>query len=291
MTNKQCAACDEILSGSDEAVWIDRHLCGSCAPLFGTLISDGFPKDQFVVMYQPKYQVTSKRITAVEALVRWEHPQLGLLTPDKFLKELIQLGFSFDLFDAVYMTAMKDVVNWNDNGKRLDISINVNVSDIVDRRFDQAVELLDELADKYSSTVTFELTELQEHDEELRERIHSILSFRTIKMSIDDYGMGHSSLARLLQSEFTEIKLDRAFIQEMCCNERYYLAIQHVITLAKKLGMTVVAEGVETLKQESKLILLGCDYLQGFHIGRPMRASQIDDLLEPLCDSQMSKAL
>ncbi len=263
------------------------NLCDDCYDLYSDVIAGGLKKNELIVLYQPKVSVEKRAITAVEALVRWEHPTRGLLTPDKFLYGLFALGLSYDLFNIVHSKAIRDVIDWYEDGERLDVSINVNVEDLTDSRFQDVAIKSNELGERTGRAVTFEVTETQDDwDRELAGISKNLQKYRYVGLSIDDYGVGHSSLQRLLNMECHELKLDRDFIAKLPSCTKHQKAIRHLIALATELKVNVVAEGVETALQAALLISLKCNFLQGYYYGRPMEAHHI---LQHVREFQFSK--
>lgn len=280
MQGTHCSICNQKSQILDSQTIQGKVACSRCLTLFEHLKQGELNASEFIVLYQPKFDTKTSQLSAVESLVRWDHPKLGFLTPDRFLEGLVKLGYSYSLFNIVHKIAMRDLVDWHENELSLEISINVNVEDLFDNRFAKRALTCNSIAEKVGSLVTFEITELQEGSNEmLAEVIESLRGCKSLNISMDDYGSGYSSLGRLVGASFDELKLDRAFCSKAHSSERHSLAIRHVVNFAKKLGIRVVAEGIETQEQAILLTKYGCDYLQGYYFGRPMDKKALFDFI------------
>ncbi|QIA63714.1 EAL domain-containing protein [Vibrio astriarenae] len=230
--------------------------------------------------YQPQYDAKSGTIVGIEALARWHHPTEGLLTPDRFLPAVSEFGLNYLLCSTMLRMAFSQLKQWHDKGFPVSMSVNAAPSDLMQADFaDRVVGLLEEFR-LPGHFLTLEVTETEvasnlnlliEHTSRLR--------LNGVNISIDDFGIGYSSLAQLLSSPFNELKIDRFFINKMLTSDSHMATVEFVVALAKKLNLTVVAEGVETKQQALALQQIGCDLLQGFFFSKPIPSEQLEQLL------------
>jgi len=231
-------------------------------------------RGELVLHYQPQVDGIDARVVGVEALVRWRHPRLGLLTPDRFIAVAERMGLIVELGHWVLEEACRQRAAWIADG--LDVpSIAVNISPVQFRSGQLMAQVEAVMRDHAMPprALTLEITEsmaMQEPDRavELLER----LDRAGVRIAIDDFGTGYSSLAYLAQLPAHELKIDRRFVANLDRGPRDAAIVQSVILLADQLGMEVVAEGVETAAQAQRLIAMGCRRLQGYHFGRPQPA-------------------
>jgi len=237
---------------------------------------DALKNNELLLHYQPKVGLNGYSVTAVEALVRWQHPVYGLLGPDLFIPVAEEHGLIDDLTWVVLEQAMAQCRSWSDQG--LTVHMAVNMSSNTLKELDLP-EKMDDLVQKYGqdpSQLILEVTEtalMQELTKSLD--ILTRLRMRGFHLSIDDFGTGYSSLVQLHRAPFSEIKIDRSFVMDMDGDKESYAIIETVIVLGHKLGMKVVAEGVETQANLEQLAAMGCDLAQGYHIARPMPGKEI----------------
>lgn len=237
--------------------------------------------DQFTLAYQPILDGTLGRMWGAEALLRWEHPTLGVVSPAELIPNAEDSGLIVDIGRWVLHEACRQASEWN-RRCGTPIAINLNVS-VVQLRDDRLVE---DVAAALAATgidpglVTLEITESVLASSE---RCHStLLALRAlgVRLAIDDFGTGYSSLAYLHRLPVDCLKIDRGFVATID-DEGGRSLIHTIVTLARSLGLSTVAEGVETAAQHEALISLGCDRLQGYHLGRPQPATEIEALLPP----------
>lgn len=224
-----------------------------------------------VLHYQPKLSLVSRRITGAEALVRWQHPTRGLLYPDEFLHLIEQNGLMQQLTRNVLSTALRDAVEWHRMGLELVVSVNLSPSDLRTPDFAGLVRGLLAEHELPGSCLQLELTEdLLMNDPELGRRVLTELRSLGVTVSIDDFGTGYSSLAYLEHLPVDELKLDRSFVMQLDSNENSAPIVKSTIGLAHALGLSFVAEGVETESALERLTVWGCDTAQGYFISRPV---------------------
>ncbi|OEE35319.1 hypothetical protein A1QO_00740 [Vibrio genomosp. F10 str. ZF-129] len=276
----RCDECNETIDISE----IDNiKLCETCDTVFDVVKAKrNFNFDELFVVYQAKYDCDNSTISSVEALVRWNHPTYGVIGPDRFLQQLFNLGYSYELFSNVLAMALTSIENWYDQGFKVGLSVNVNASDLVDQRFEQELSVLDELTGLLGFELIFEITESQSFfdEQKLASVFYQIEKYNNINLSIDDYGVGYSSLKRLLAGHFKELKIDRSFTEMVNQSDKYKIVIGKTIQMAQSLGMRVVVEGVEDLQQKTTLQSLGADVLQGYLFSKPIPYNEISRILK-----------
>ena len=245
---------------------------------------------QLIVNYQPKVNLATGRAAGVEALVRWPHPELGLIPPDEFIPIAEDTGLIRPLTMTVLDQALKQGRSWKDHGCEQPISVNLSARSLVDSDLPSAVAELLQRYDIAGSSLTFEITETAIiADHESATAVFTALHALGIGLSIDDFGTGYFSLSELRSLPIDEIKIDRSVVSAMPFQEKDAFIVRSIIALGQNLGMHVVAEGVEDQATLDELRRLGCDYAQGFLISRPLsgdgvipwiRAWQHDDSSE-----------
>ncbi|MGL5858199.1 MAG: putative bifunctional diguanylate cyclase/phosphodiesterase [Angustibacter sp.] len=232
--------------------------------------------DQLVVYLQPQLQLSTGAVTGVEALVRWQHPSRGLLTPAAFLPHVEQAGLQRSLAEVVLDLALRAASTWWDAGRQLPVSINLTASDVTDQSL--PVKIVDALRSHGlpPQALTVELTEQTLLTDPVEgRRVLEELRDNGIGVSIDDYGTGYSSLSYLRDLPADELKLDRTLNVDLEIDVRAAAIVEHTVALAHTLGLRVVAEGVETSGSAAVLADLGCDIGQGHHLARPMPGEEL----------------
>lgn len=236
------------------------------------------------VAYQPKYDLATRRITGAEALVRWNHPERGFIPPDKFIPIAESAGRIDKLTLHVLETAIRDFSHMNGNPS---ISVNLSMTilgrGIITRPVFQMLRKYNMAAER----LTLEITESAVMTSERGIEELNLLRDMGIKISIDDYGTGQSTLSYLKKLPATELKIDRSFASLVLDSKDDETVVASTVILAHDLGMTVVAEGVETKEILEKLAQMNCDEIQGYYIGKPMK---LDDFNKTIEDSFRSVA-
>jgi diguanylate cyclase (GGDEF)-like protein len=231
--------------------------------------------DQLDVHYQPKLDLRTGRVIGVEALVRWNHPERGLLYPDVFLPLAEQAGLMRRLALRVLERSLRDLRAWRADGLDLSVAVNLSVSNLQDVALPDQVEMLLDSFDLPADALTLEITEdVLMADAARSQQVMAGLRRLGIRLSVDDYGTGYSSLSYLRALPVDELKLDRSFVSNLTSDARAAAIVRSTLQLSLDLGMTMVVEGVEDAATLTALRAWGCDFAQGYHIARPMPADR-----------------
>ena len=230
-------------------------------------------KNELELYFQPKIDALSGKVTAAEALIRWNHPKLGLVMPGEFVPLAERTGLIGALGDWVIEDACRQARAWREKGLRMRVAINLSAYQM---RQDDIVDRITEALDRHKirpSLFTCEITESAAmEDTRATQETFRRLGELGVHLSIDDFGTGYSSLAYLRKLPAEELKIDREFVQELENSTDARAVVDAVVKLAHALGLKVVAEGVENPRQHQILAEMGCDELQGYLFARPMTA-------------------
>lgn len=239
-------------------------------------------KNEFRVCYQPIVELATGQIHKAEALIRWQHPTRGLVSPDEFITLAEETMMIIEIGDWVFHQAASQSLRWRET-YRADLQITINTSPVQYLNEDFSVaEWLDHLHTLGLSgqAIAVEITEglLMETAANITEKL---LMFRDagIQVSLDDFGTGYSSLSYLKKFDIDYLKIDRSFVKNLEPDSDDLALCEAIIVMAHKLGLKVVAEGIETKEQHSLLSAAGCDYGQGYLFSRPVPASEFEILL------------
>jgi len=236
---------------------------------------------QLLVYYQPKVEIKSRKVVELEALVRWPHPEHGLLPPDEFIPMAERTGLIKPLTFLVADEALKQLAAWTRDGHDLKVTINVSARVLLDPGFpDTLIGLLAAYRIE-PGRLMLEITETtimvdQERAMEVLQRLKKV----KVRLSIDDFGTGYSSLAYLKQLPVHELKIDKSFVMNMDHNHDDAVIVKIIIELGHQLGLEITAEGVESESILSQLDALGCDIAQGYLISKPLPAGELMVLLD-----------
>jgi diguanylate cyclase (GGDEF)-like protein len=226
---------------------------------------------ELIVYYQPQYDLRRGRVRGVEALVRWLHPSRGLLEPSEFLSAVEHTGLMRSLTRLVLDESLRQLRAWQHAGLGLTLAVNVSAQDLADTRFPQ--ELVRALTKHgiEASSLELEITEnvLLSEGVRMGRRLERIVDLG-VRIAIDDFGVGYSSLGQLKNLSAQVLKIDQSFVSGMASDRRDAAIVRSTIELAHRLGLEVVAEGVETGELISPLREAGCDIVQGYYLGRPL---------------------
>lgn len=230
----------------------------------------GIERGELTIEYQPKVPLDGRKVSAVEALVRWNHPQLGRLGPDGFIPIAEHTGVIKPLTDRVLESVLRQCHEWRKAGLEVAVSVNVSARTLLDHELPLTIAGLLERFELPASMLQLEITESRIVSDLRRARtMLDALRAMGLKIAIDDFGTGFSSLSQLQQLPIDEIKIDRSFVTRMETNRGDEVLVRSIIELGRNLGIHVTAEGVESESVMARLRELGCDYAQGFHVGRP----------------------
>ncbi|WP_158968119.1 EAL domain-containing protein [Paraglaciecola sp. L3A3] len=284
---------DQLIRHADQAMYVAKQKGKNCYHLFDietedaikqrhTIlqnITDALNKRQFVLYYQPKINMITGEIIGAEALIRWQHPSRGLLSPAEFLPFIENHYLTIDIGEWVIEESLKQLTKWQTLGLRLPISINIDALQIQQKDFAERLQqLLATYANVEPDCLQLEILETSELSNvtDVSEMMNSCVKLG-VSFAIDDFGTGYSSLTYLRRLPAKLIKIDQTFIRDMLNNSEDKAIVIGIIALAKSFNRTVIAEGVETLAHGTELVALGCELAQGYGIAKPMSANEIPE--------------
>ncbi len=234
--------------------------------------------EEIIVHYQPIVDLDRLQVRGAEGLVRWQHPQLGLLPPASFIQTVEQTGLIGPLTRHVLERSIAQCAAWRKEGRELKVAVNLSVRNLLDRDLPREIERMLWSHALPADALQLEITEsmiMSDPDRALA--TVSRLSDLGVRLSVDDYGTGYSSLANLRRLPIDELKIDRSFVTPMLNDESDLIIVRSTINLAHDLGLKIIAEGVEDEPTLERLALLGCDLAQGYHVSRPMAPDAFSD--------------
>jgi len=233
-------------------------------------------RGQLELYYQPKIDARSLQVTAAEALLRWQHPQRGMISPGVFIPLAERHGLIGSIGHWVIEEACRQAAPWRERGLRMRVAVNLSGQQL---RQDDLVPLIEAALDRHGippGRMTCEITESVAMEDTRQTRTaFERLRRAGLHVSIDDFGTGHSSLASLRRLPAAELKVDRAFVIDLATSAEARSIVQAIIQMARTLDLRVVAEGVETEAQRDQLLALDCDELQGHLFAKPMTAAAL----------------
>ncbi|MFT6895708.1 MAG: EAL domain-containing protein (putative c-di-GMP-specific phosphodiesterase class I)/ActR [Paraglaciecola sp.] len=233
---------------------------------------------ELVNYYQPKVDVATGKVMGVESLVRWRHPQDGMVFPDQFIGVAEDSGLINDLTRVVMSEAFSQTKMWRDAGLSLRVALNISMENLALLEFTDYVTTAVATAGIVPDDIVLEVTESQSMNNlSTPLEILTRLRLKRFHLSIDDFGTGHSSLMQLRDLPFNELKVDQAFVHGAASNEKLSNIYNAILTMAEKLNMQSVAEGVENQADWDFIHNSGCDLAQGYYIAKPMPAGEIHD--------------
>lgn len=261
---------------------MNRHMLKHL--LFENQLRKSFQRDELVVYYQPQVDLATGRAVGVEALLRWNHPELGLLLPDAFIPVAEESGCIVELGAWVLEEACRQGKRWLDDGRRVHVAVNFS-----SRQFQEVtlVPMVEEILCKTAlppAWLELELTESLVLNPRFsavnpREQLQALKEMG-ISIALDDFGTGYSALGYLKRYPFDRLKIDRSFIQDIPNDGDSTALVKAIIAMSQALGLKTIAEGVETEAQARFLIGLQCDWAQGYRYGPPLPASQVVSAME-----------
>jgi len=245
-------------------------------------IQSAISNHELVNYYQPKVSVATGDVIGVETLVRWHHPEDGLILPDRFIHIAEQYGLINDLTGLVLRQALAQAKIWHRSGQVLRVAINVSMDNLTSLDFQDLVVKLVTENGLPPQKITLEVTEsqLMGSDTRIPLEILTRLRLKRFHLSIDDFGTGHSSMAQLRDIPFSELKIDQGFVHRAWMDDTLRAIYDASLSMAKQLGMEVVAEGVEDRNDWELLRQTGCDYAQGNFVSVPLLPADFSQWME-----------
>lgn len=243
-------------------------------------------QDEFIILYQPIVSLETGRICAFESLIRWIHPERGMISPAEFIPLTEELGLIVKLGQWVIAKSCRQLAQWFAECSRehpLTMSVNVSRRQLEQPGFAEEVRQILEETGLDGKYLKLEVTEsmIVKDSNRVVEVLHQLRAM-DIKIAMDDFGTGQSSLSCLHEYPLDELKIDRSFIANMDGNREYAAIVHAIITLAQNLGMKVVAEGIETEEQLANMIALDCDFAQGYLFSKPVPADEAKALIDQI---------
>ena len=287
------ADADQLLRHADQAMYIAKQAGKNCYHLFDVAkdiatkhhresiehIRAALDKNEFVLYYQPKVNMRTGEIIGAEALVRWQHPERGLLPPAAFLPVIEDHPLSIELGDWVIDTALQQISHWQTHGLKMPVSVNVGALQLQQSKF--AERLAQQLAQHPDVAADFLELEIVETSalKDIAEVAELMRECRAlgVHFAVDDFGTGYSSLTYLKRLPAGLLKIDQTFVRDMLDDPDDLEIVKGIIGLANAFHRKVIAEGVETIAHGELLIPLGCELAQGYGIARPMPAADLPE--------------
>ena len=235
-------------------------------------------REEFDVFYQPKFNLQTSKIHGVEALIRWNHPGKGQIGPDEFIPLAEETGLISEVGLWVLVNACVQMQSWIDKGYApMSVSVNLSGKQLEDSDIASQVAHVLARSGLKPEYLELEITEstIMKHPEEVISILHQLKAMG-MRLSIDDFGTGYSSLNYLRKFPIDFLKIDASFVRDITENKEDRLIVKGIIALAKSLNLKVIAEGVETKAQQELLREEGCDSIQGFYIGRPVKSEDFE---------------
>ncbi len=248
-------------------------------------------RGELVLHYQPQLAMPSGTVVGVEALVRWQHPERGLIPPDEFIPLVQETGLIKPLTHYVLDMALRQCRSWLDDGRAMRVAVNLAMRNLVDAELPFDVANLLVRNGVPSDRLELEITERAFLADQWRtQAVLERLGNMGIRLSVDDFGMDYSPLSYLKRLPIKEIKIDRSLVANLSSSRDDEVIVRSTIDLARNLGLEVVAEGVETVEVLRGLERLGCHLAQGYYVSRPLPVAELDAwLATPDCLSMMSQ--
>lgn len=284
---------EQLLRHADQAMYLSKQTGKNCFHLFDvaqdaaikiqrddlTRIQQALMHREFVLYYQPKVNMRTGVVFGAEALIRWQHPTKGLLTPANFLPAVENHLFSIELGEWVIANALAQMMQWREQGLQLSVSVNVGGLQLQQADFTQRLrKTLEAYPPSLYPMLELEILENSALDDiEQVSQVIQCCQELGIRFALDDFGTGYSSLRYLKRLPAEILKIDQSFVRDMLEDEGDLTIIKGVIGLAAAFHRSVIAEGVETIEHGEKLLSIGCDNAQGYGIARPMPAELIPE--------------
>jgi diguanylate cyclase (GGDEF)-like protein/PAS domain S-box-containing protein len=284
---------DQLMRHADQAMYIAKQAGKNQYHLFDTALDNAINiqqksiadirlalgKDEFVLHYQPKVNMRTGAVIGVEALIRWQHPDRGLVSPLEFLPTIEGCAISLELGEWVLQTALTQISQWRSFGVNLPVSVNISAYQLQQRNFSTRLSALLATHPELSpQCLELEILETSAFND-ISQASTTMKACKEIgvRFALDDFGTGYSSLTHLRRLPAYLIKIDQSFVRDMLEDADDLAIVQSVVGLAKAFELEVIAEGVETIAHGVALLKLGCELAQGYGIARPMPADDIPE--------------
>ncbi len=237
----------------------------------------GLKGNQFELYYQPKVDLRTQALVGAEALIRWNHPELGLLTPARFLPAVENTGHDIEIGEWVIATALKQIALWQEGGLDIEVSINISAHHLESSHFaDKLQQQLECYPDMQANRLQIEVLETAALEDIAKvRRIVEDCTKLGVGFALDDFGTGYSSLSYLSSLPVNTLKIDQSFVRNLTTNKNDHAIVLGVIGLARAFELKTVAEGIETQAHFDSLLKMDCDIGQGYFIARPMKAAAL----------------
>lgn len=250
-------------------------------PLSESEIRAGLAGEALVPYFQPQADAYTRKIVGVEALARWRHPEGGILGPDTFIHVAEESGLITTLTERMITLSLRQWKQWRDNGIDLSISVNLSMHSLDRITFpDWIVGEMQSIGMPLNRLI-LEITESQlSNDIKISSDVLARLCLKRIRLSVDDFGTAYSNMEKLEMLPFSELKIDRAFVSGAAANPPSHAILKSSAELGRRLGMKIVAEGVESREDWDCAAGLGCDLIQGYYLARPMPGEQLSGWMQ-----------
>ena len=246
-----------------------------------TSFRNALNREEFVIHYQPQVDANTGRFVGMEALIRWMHPDMGLVPPSMFLGFANETGLIIPMDQWVMKTAMLQVAHWYQSGLQPGVlALNVSMRQLQKENFVETIQLLLQETRCQPQWLELEVTEeyIMEDTSMVIQMLNEVKDLG-ISLAIDDFGTGYSSLSQLKRLPINKLKIDRSFVRDLPHDDEDVVISKTVIALCRNMGLSVVAEGVETEEQKDFLLQNGCHYIQGYYYAKPMLAADLEEQL------------
>ena len=265
-------------NGYKKVVYYERYMSQSYNEIhvLENELKFAITRNELQLVYQPKVSITTGEIVGAEALVRWEHPTMGTISPIKFIPTAEATGLIYSLGSWVLEEACKKRQEWIERGfPDLKLSVNISALQFKEEYF---IPIIDQVLNETGLDPRYleiELTESALHDEQHAKKLLKVLDGKKIAVSIDDFGTGYSSLSYLQSLPIETLKIDKSFIKDIETNDKSYKLLESIVSMAHSLNLNVIAEGVETKLQLLMLKEMGCNEIQGYFLSKPLYETEL----------------
>lgn len=270
----------ELEKGSYQFYTADLNTRAFARFALETSLRKAVGRDEFFLLYQPQVNLKSGKLAGVEALIRWRHPELGVVSPMEFIPVAEDTGLIVPIGEWVLFTACQQCRKWQDAGNNINVAINLSAAQFRDASLFPLISRALRESGVDPRLIKFEITETMLMDN-VEESIEHLVELERLgcHLSIDDFGTGYSSLSYLKRFPVHELKIDRSFVMDLLTSKDDALIVKAIVSLAHNLNLRVVAEGVEENGHLNYLYNLDCDVIQGYLVSRPIAAQDIEAFL------------